>query len=109
MKKLVTSTSALIGRRPMDSRRRCSHSGLGPFRTLRTVRPSTQGQASGMSMAQVTALDPLPGTGSGAQGRKVPKPAAARSRATPRTDRASPRLGVTLISMTASSSPAQSA
>jgi hypothetical protein len=31
--KLVMSTSALIGRRPMEVRRRCSHSGEGPFLT----------------------------------------------------------------------------
>ena len=109
VKKLVTSTSALIGRRPIETSRSCSHCGLGPLRRPRTVRPSTQGQACGMSMHQTSGLANTDGTFAGANGLSVPSPAAARSRATPRTASASPRLGVTPMSITGSSSPAQRA
>ena len=52
VKKLVMSTSVLIGRRPIDVSRSCSHCGLGPLRRLRMVRPRIQGQASGQSICQ---------------------------------------------------------
>ena len=52
VKKLVMSTSALIGRRPIEVSRSCSHCGLGPLRRLRMVRPRIQGQASGQSICQ---------------------------------------------------------
>ena len=86
-------------------RRACSQSGLGPLRRPVIVRPSTQGQA-GLWIDQVTGLSKLPAMGAGDQGRSVPSPAAARSRAMPRTERASPRLGVTAISITGSVRPA---
>ena len=47
----------------------------------------------------------VPLTGLISRGFRVPTPAAARSRATPRTPRQSPRLGVTPISITGSLSP----
>ena len=105
VKKLVMSTRALIGRKPMERSRRCSHSGLGPLRTPRTVRPNTQRQA-GDSMRQPMGEGKRPFTGGGDHGASVPTPAAARSRATPRTAKASPRLGVMAISITGSSIPA---
>jgi len=46
-----------------------------------------------------------PGTTPPSTGLSLPRPAAARSRATPRTPRQSPRLGVMAISITGSSSP----
>ena len=101
------STSALIGRNPTEISRSCNHCGDGPFFTFRTVRPSTQLHASVSSIAQSTALGPTPASATGANGRNVPSPAAARSRATPRTDSASPRFGVTAMSITGSSSFAQ--
>jgi hypothetical protein len=60
-------------------------------------------------MAQSIALAPSDGTLSGAKVLSAPTPAAARSRATPRTESASPRLGVTAISITGSFKPAHSA
>ena len=51
----------------------------------------------------------LPVTRSALNGFSVPTPAAARSRAMPCTPSQSPRLGVTLISITASSRPSASA
>ncbi len=89
--------------------RSASQRGLGPFFRPRMVRPRIQGQASGQSIRQRGPPSNTAGTGAGAQGRKVPIPAAARSRATPRTEKQSPRLGVTAISITGSSSPAQAA
>ena len=47
VKKLVMSTSALIGRSPIEVSRSCSHFGLGAFVSPRMVRPRIQGQASG--------------------------------------------------------------
>jgi hypothetical protein len=109
VKKLVMSARALIGRSPTDSRRCCSQSGLAPLRTPRTVRPSTQGQASVNSSRHWIMLGPVPSIGGGDHGLSVPRPAAARSRAMPRTASASPRLGVTEISITGSSSPVHAA
>ena len=43
--KLVISTSALIGRRPIEVRRFCSHSGEGPFLTPRTSRSAKPGHS----------------------------------------------------------------
>ena len=42
------STSALIGRRPIALRRRCSHSGDGPFLTPRTRRSANAGHSDGV-------------------------------------------------------------
>ena len=107
VKKFVTSTSALIGRSPIAVSRSCSQRGLAEFFTPRMVRPMIQGQASGHSMFQCGPPSNIGGIRGGWNGRSVPIPAAARSRATPRTEKQSPRLGVTLISMTGSSRPAQ--
>ena len=107
MKKFVTSTSALIGRSPIDTNRSASHFGEDPLRTSRNVRPRIQGQAARICRSQRSGLAKPAGTAGADHGRSVPTPAAARSRATPRTDSASPRLGVTPISITGSSSPAQ--
>ena len=46
--KLVMSTSALIGRRPMAVSRFCSHSGDGPFFTPRTRRSAKAGHSDGV-------------------------------------------------------------
>ena len=46
--KLVISTSALIGRRPIEVRRFCSHSGDGPFFTPRTRRSAKPGHSDGV-------------------------------------------------------------
>ena len=47
--KLVMSTSALIGRRPIAFSRFCSHSGDGPFFTPRTRRSANAGQSDGVA------------------------------------------------------------
>jgi hypothetical protein len=109
VKKLVTSASALIGRRPTEVSRSCSHFGLGPLRTDRMVRPMIQGHASGHSIRQRGPPSKAAGMRAGCHGFSVPTPAAARSRAMPRTLKQSPRFGVTPISMIGSSSPAQAA
>ena len=107
------STSAEIGRKPMARRRDCSHAGLGPFLTLRNRRPATKGQASalspGRSRRQRKGLSKVPGTAGTSNGLSLPRPAAARSRAMPRTPRQSPRFGVISTSITGSSRPKTSA
>ena len=109
MNRLVTSTSALIGRKPIARSRSCNQRGDGPLRRPRSARPSTKVQARGSAISHRTGEAKAAGTGAGAKGFKRPSPAAAKSRATPRTDSASPRFGVTPISITGSSSPAQAA
>jgi hypothetical protein len=54
--KLVMSTRALIGLRPMELSRRCSQSGDGPLRTPRTSRSAKAGQSfrSASAKASVT-------------------------------------------------------
>ena len=108
--KLVMSTSALIGRSPIAVSRFCSQSGDGPFFTPRTSRSAKAGQSDGVApKSSVTAT----GQGTVALHRlrrvlsmNVPMSAAARSRAMPCTPVQSGRLGVSLISITGSSSPA---
>ena len=85
VKKLVMSTSVLIGRRPIDVSRSCSHCGLGPLRRLRMVRPRIQGHASGQSICQRGPPRNAGAILAGCHGFSVPMPAAARSRAMPRT------------------------
>ena len=109
VKKLVMSTSALIGRSPIEMSRSCSQCGLGPLRRLRMVRPRIQGQASGQSICQRGPPWNAGATFAGCHGFSVPMPPAARSRAMPRTEKQSPRLGVTLTSITGSSRPAHCA
>ena len=103
------STRALIGRSPIAFRRRCSHSGLGPFLTPLITRPANTGQALAVSLSKSSligiGLGKVPFTGLSGSGLSLPRPAAARSRATPRTPRQSGRFGVMAISITASSSP----
>ena len=71
------------------------------------VRPSTQGHASGQSIRQRGPPANAGAIFAGCHGFNTPRPAAARSRAMPRTEKQSPRLGVTLTSISGSSSPAQ--
>ena len=47
--RLVISTRAEIGRRPIAISRSCSHCGDGPFLTLRISRPTNSGQAVAVS------------------------------------------------------------
>ena len=68
--KLVMSTSALIGRRPMAVSRFCSHSGDGPFFTPRTRRSANAGQSDGVwpkSSVTDTGQGNSPFTGFGAR------------------------------------------
>jgi hypothetical protein len=50
--KLVISTSALMGRKPIAFSRFCSQAGLGPFLTPRTTRPAKMGQAEALSLSK---------------------------------------------------------
>ncbi len=64
--KLVISTSALIGRKPIAVSRFCSQAGDGPFLTPRTRRSAKAGHSSGASIlhrdrAGELALDRLDG------------------------------------------------
>ena len=52
--KLVMSTSALIGRSPIEVRRFCSHSGDGPFLTPRTSRSAKPGHSVASSTVTFT-------------------------------------------------------
>jgi hypothetical protein len=108
VRKLVMSTSAEIGLRPIAVSRSCSQRGLGPLRTPRMVRPMKSGHAFWSSVARCTqvGLAKRPSTGAASGRISLPSPAAARSRAMPWTPRQSARFGVTLTSMIASSSPA---
>ncbi len=105
----MISTSALMGLRPIAFSRFCSQSGEGPFLTPRTTRPANTGQASALSLSKSSLIGTgsakLPFTGLMASALSLPRPAAARSRAMPRTPRQSGRLGVMATSMTASSRP----
>ena len=65
--------------------------------------------APSRSSRQLTGLSKLPSCALVSSGFSVPYPAAARSRATPRTPRQSARFGVIAISITGSSSPAKAA
>ena len=93
------STSALIGRRPIARRRFCSQAGDGPFVTPRTTRPAKNGAlaATPASIVTPTGQGKAPGTASIVTAFNVPRPRAARSRATPWTPRASGRFGVILM------------
>ena len=97
--------------RPQPDRLRAgpaASAGSAPFLTPRMSRPRNSGQALSSGPARCTAI----GHGKLARHRremssgcKWPRPAAARSRAMPRTPRQSARLGVTLMSSTGSSRP----
>ncbi len=110
VKKLVTSTSALIGRRPIAVSRSCSQCGLGavaqaadgaaehPGAGLRPVDRASAGRRRTRARRGAGA------TASACRSRR--RRGRARCRA---PTKQSPRLGVTLISITGSSSPAQAA
>ena len=89
--------------------RSCIQLGLGPLRTLRISRPTNSGHAEAVSPVKSRLIagpaTPTDGTGSTRSGLSLPMPAAARSRATPRTDRQSARSGVTAMSITGPSIP----
>ena len=95
VKKFVMSTSVEIGLRPTDSRRSASHLGDGPFLRPRKWRPTNSGQWPGSGSSKRTPTGDLyvPATLATGIGFNVPMPAAARSRAMPRTPRQSARLG----------------
>ena len=100
----MISTSALIGFSPIAESRARNQSGLGPFLTPSMRHPANTGQLSPLTSIGV------PPFFSALMGRvmssfNVPKPAAARSRAMPRTPRQSGRFGVMPISIIGSSSP----
>src|SRR5215470_14097490 len=101
------STSALIGRSPIAVRRRCIHSGDGPFLTPRTSLKAKAGHSDGVdpnSSFTCTGQGNSPFTGLIAASLNLPMSAAERSRAMPCTAVQSPRFGVRLISITGSSS-----
>src|SRR5262245_50837200 len=109
--KLVISTNALMGRRPIAVRRLCSQSGEGPFFTPRTSRKPKAGHSDGVlpkSSVTLTGQGKDPFTGFGILFLYVPIDVAPRSRAMPATPVQSGRLGVRLISMTGSPRPAHS-
>ena len=88
----------------------CSQSGEGPFLTPRTSRRPKAGHSSGVSsIVTLTGQGNAPFTGFGGRSLKVPIEAAPRSRAMPLTPVQSGRLGVRLISITGSATPAHSA
>src|SRR5674476_1500680 len=100
--KLVMSTSALIGRRPIAVSRFCSQSGEGPFLTSLTRRRPKAGQSEGVapkSSVTLTGQGNVPFSGLGGRSLKVPMEVAPRSRAMPLTPVQSGRLGVRLISV----------
>src|SRR3977135_3648955 len=101
--KLVMSTSALIGRRPIAMSRRCSQSGEGPFFTPRTIRRAKAGQREGgapKSSVTATGQGKRPSTDLIGASLSLPMPAAARSRAMPLTPVQSAASGGGLISVT---------
>ena len=109
--KLVMSTSALIGRRPIAVSRFCSQSGEGPFLTPLTRRRPKAGHSEGVapkSSVTLTGQGNVPFTGLGGRSLKSPIEVAPRSRAMPLTPVQSGRLGVRLISITGSLTPAHS-
>ena len=81
--RLVMSTSALMGRKPIARRRRCNHSGEGPFFTPRTSRSAKAGQSDGSSIVTATGEENSPLIGLIAESFSLPSWAAARSRAMP--------------------------
>ena len=104
------STSALIGRRPI-----ALQALLQPLRARAVLHAADQAAgehragARGLPVELELDLDRAgegcPSPASIGSGFSLPRPAAARSRAMPRTPRQSGRLGVTSISITGSSRP----
>ena len=107
--KLVISTSALIGRNPIEVSRFCSHSGDGPFLTPRTNRSAKPGHSVASSTVTVTGQGNSPLIGRIPGSLNLPMSAAERSRAMPCTPVQSCRFGVRLISIMGSPSPAHCA
>jgi hypothetical protein len=103
--KLVTSTTLLIERRPIDSRRVRSQSGLGSIVTPRTTRAAKRGHPSASSMATRTASPTGSGPSAGeAGGRRRGAPRITEiSRASPKWFMQSGRLVVMSTSSTVSS------
>src|SRR5258708_5711176 len=95
--KLVISTSALIGRSPIEVRRFCSHSGDGPFLTPRTSRSAKPGQRLASSTVTFTGQGNSPLIGLIEGSMNLPMSAAERSRAMPCTPAQSCRFGVGLL------------
>ena len=97
--RLVTSTSAEIGRKPIARKRACSQPGLGPFFTLRIRRPANMRAGALGAMREIRDAmwighGNVPGTGCDrAVSSIVPRPAAARSRAMPYDARAVAAIG----------------
>ena len=105
------STSALIGRSPIAVSRFCSQSGEGPFLTPLTSRRPKAGHSDGVwpkSSVTLTGQGNVPFTGFGILSLNTPMEVAPRSRAMPLTPLQSGRLGVRLISITGSLTPAHS-
>ena len=86
----------------------CSQSGEGPFLTPLTRRRPKAGHSSGASILTFTGQGNVPFTGLGGRSLKSPIGVAPRSRAMPLTPLQSGRLGVRLISITGSLTPAHS-
>ena len=93
-----------MGFSPMAVRRACNQSGLGPFLTPSMRHPANTGQLSPLTPIEVSPCF-CASMARVMSSFNVPKPAAARSRAMPRTPRQSGRLGVMAISIIGSSSP----
>src|SRR5476649_2450484 len=96
--RLVASTSAEMDFMPTLFSRSCTHWGAGPFLTPRIRRPAKMGQASLFSGVKSSVIffgeGNLPATGATFSVLSLPRPLAAKSRAMPNTEAASPRLGV---------------
>ena len=78
------STSALIGFWPIAFSRRAIHSGEAPLVTPLTERAKKAGQPS-ISSVRTSGPGPTPAISGTMMALSVPRPAAARSRAMPRT------------------------
>ena len=104
----MISTSALIGFNPMALSRAFSQAGLSVFLT-----PSMRQAAKSGQVSPVTAISVLPFfsplIACAVSSFNVPRPAAAKSRAMPRTPKQSGRLGVMPISIIGSFNPNASA
>ena len=87
VKKLVTSTSALIGRRPIAISRSCSHFGLGPLRHARASRGrAPRCRRAGRSICQRSGAAKAAGTGRRRAGLQRAEAGGREVARTPRTD-----------------------
>ena len=98
------STRAEIGRSPTAASRSCSQGGLGRLVTPRKARPTNSGHAASSPAGNASVICSgeanIPGTGLKSLDFSSPRPAAASSRAMPRTPKQSLRFGVTATSIT---------